>query len=148
MATGKQLPTFRNVIVPSSSNSPRRVSSRVPRTYLTLETNTTLEMSERVTYSLHIATSQKTRILCAMCYCAISIHLPVKTVPTDRGTTIDIQALIIPRKLPVWRKLVERVRLPEVKKHLHMIYILRHVPFFVNTARKVLDFSFIRGLEL
>jgi hypothetical protein len=92
VATGKQLPTFRNVIVPSSSNSPRKVglSSGVPRTYLTLETNTSFEISEHVTYSLQIATSQKTRNLCAMCYCVISIHLTChNTVPTDRGTTND-----------------------------------------------------------
>jgi hypothetical protein len=77
VTTGKQLPTFRDVIVPSSSNSPRRVGlpSRVRRAYLSLETNTSLEMSEHVTYSLHIGTSQQTRILCAMCYCVISIHL-------------------------------------------------------------------------
>ena len=82
LATGKQLPTFRNVIVPSSSNSPRRAGlpSRVRRTYLTLETNTSFEMSEHVAYSLHIGTSRKTRILCAMCYCVISIHLPIITM--------------------------------------------------------------------
>ena len=90
VATGKQSPTFRDVIVPSSSNSTKRVGlpSRARRTYLALETNTSFEMSEHVSYSLHFGTSQKTRILCVMCYYAISIQLLVITLFPLRGSGV------------------------------------------------------------
>jgi hypothetical protein len=54
-------------------------------------------MSEHVTYSLHIATSQKTRIFCAMFYCVISIHLPVITLlplTEVQQSTYELQSFI------------------------------------------------------